>query len=146
MKVYREFKKVLDLPGDPSAGQAVFQRACASCHKLGDSGHAVGPDLSGLRNQPADALLLHVIVPNREVYPSYAFYQAETKDGGTHAGILEGESLDSVTLVLPLGLRKSIPRSNLKSIRAMPLSLMPDGLEQTMTRQELANLLALIRK
>ncbi|MBT3638642.1 MAG: c-type cytochrome, partial [Opitutae bacterium] len=146
MKVYREFKKVLELPANPSAGQAVFQRACASCHKLGDSGHAVGPDLSGLRNQPADALLLHVIVPNREVYPSYAFYQAETKDGETHAGILEGESLASVTLVLPLGQRKSIPRSNLKSIRAMPLSLMPDGLEQTMSRQELANLLALIRK
>ena len=146
MKVYREFKKVLDLPADPAAGQAVFQRSCASCHRLGDSGHSVGPDLSGLRNQPADALLLHIVVPNREVYPSYAFYQAETKDGETHAGILEGESLDSVTLVLPLGLRKSIPRSNLKSIRAMPLSLMPDGLEQTMSRQELANLLALIRK
>lgn len=146
MQVYREFKKVLDLSGDPSAGQAVFQRACASCHKLSDSGHSVGPDLSGLRNQPADALLLHIVVPNREVYPSYAFYQAETKDGETHAGILEGESLDSVTLVLPLGQRKSIPRSNLKSLRAMPLSLMPDGLEQTMSRQELANLIALIRK
>ena len=146
MKVYHEFKKVLDLPADPSAGQAVFQRACASCHKLGDSGHAVGPDLSGLRNQPADALLLHVIVPNREVYPSYAFYQAETKDGQTHAGILEGESPDSVSLVLPLGLRKTISRSNLKSLRAMPLSLMPDGLEQTMSRQELANLLGFMRK
>ena len=146
MKVYREFKKVLDLPADPSAGQAVFQRVCASCHKLGDSGYSVGPDLSGLRNQPADALLLHVIVPNREVYPSYAFYQAETKDGETYAGILEGESLDSVTLVLPLGQRKTIPRSNLKSLRALPVSLMPDGLEQTMTRQELANLLALVRK
>ena len=133
-------------PGDPSAGQAVFQRSCASCHKLGDSGHAVGPDLSGLRNQPADALLLHIVVPNREVYPSYAFYQAETKDGQTHAGILEVESLDSVTLVLPLGQRKTIPRSNLKSLRAMPLSLMPDGLEQTMSRQELVNPLALIRK
>ena len=91
-------------------------------------------------------MLLHVIVPNREVYPSYAFYQAETKDGETYAGILEGESLDSVTLVLPLGQRKTIPRSNLKSLRALPVSLMPDGLEQTMTRQELANLLALIRK
>jgi putative membrane-bound dehydrogenase-like protein len=146
MKVYREFKKVLDLPADPSAGQAVFKRACASCHKLGDSGHAVGPDLSGLRNQPADALLLHIVVPNREVYPSYAFYQAETKDGETHAGILEGESSDFVTLVLPLGLRKSIARSNLKSFRSMPVSLMPDGLEQTMTRQELADLLALIKK
>jgi putative membrane-bound dehydrogenase-like protein len=146
MKVYRELKKVLDLPADAAAGQAIYQRACASCHKLGDAGHAVGPDLTGLRNQPADALLLHLVVPNREVYPGYALYQVETKDGALHAGILEGESPGSVTLVLPLGLRKTIPRSKLKSLRALPVSLMPNGLEQTMSLQELANLIALIRQ
>jgi putative heme-binding domain-containing protein len=146
MKVYRELKQVLDLPADAAAGQAIYQRACASCHKLGDAGHAVGPDLTGLRNQPADALLLHLVVPNREVYPGYTLYQVETKDGALHAGILEGESPGSVTLVLPLGLRKTIPRSKLKSLRALPVSLMPNGLEQTMSLQELANLIALIRQ
>ena len=106
----------------------------------------MGPDSTGLRNQPADALLLHLVVPNREVYPGYTLYQVETKDGALHAGILEGESPGSVTLVLPLGLRKTIPRSKLKSLRALPVSLMPNGLEQTMSPQELANLIALIRQ
>lgn len=146
MKVYRELKQVLDLPADAAAGQAIYQRACASCHKLGDAGHAVGPDLTGLRNQPSDALLLHLVVPNREVYPGYTLYQVETKDGALHAGILEAESPGAVTLVLPLGLRKTIPRSKLKSLRALPVSLMPNGLEQTMSPQELANLIALIRR
>jgi putative heme-binding domain-containing protein len=145
MKVYREFKKVLDLPADASAGQPIFQRACANCHRLGSVGYAVGPDLTGLRNQPPDALLLHLIVPNREVYPSYVLYLAETIDGQAHAGILVEESSLSVTLVLPLGKRVTIPRKELKSLQASPVSLMPDGLEQTMTKKELANLLAFLR-
>jgi putative heme-binding domain-containing protein len=105
----------------------------------------VGPDLTGLRNQPADALLLHLLVPNREIYPNYVLYQAETTDGQTHAGILAEESASAVTLVLPLGKRETISRTKLKSLRASPVSLMPDGLEQTMSRQELANLLAFLR-
>ncbi|MGE4550383.1 MAG: c-type cytochrome, partial [Opitutales bacterium] len=145
VKVYLELKKVLELPADPAAGKPIFQRACASCHRLGSVGYTVGPDLTGLRNQPADALLLHLIVPNREVYPSYVLYLAETIDGQTHAGILAEESSRSVTLVLPLGKRETIPRNKLKSLRASPVSLMPDGLEQTMTRRELANLLAFLR-
>ena len=145
MKVYQDFKKALDLPADASAGQPIFQRACANCHRLGSLGHAVGPDLTGLRNQPADALLLHLIVPNREVYPNYVLYLAETTDGQTHAGILTEESSLSVTLVLPLGKRVTIPRNKLKSLKASAVSLMPDGLEQTMTRQELANLMAYLR-
>jgi len=145
MKVYQDFKQVLDLPADASAGRPIFQRACASCHRLGSIGYAVGPDLTGLRNQPADALLLHLIVPNREVYPSYVLYLAETIDGQAHAGILAEESSISVTLVLPLGKRETIPRNKLKSLQASPVSLMPDGLEQTMTRRELADLLAFLR-
>jgi putative membrane-bound dehydrogenase-like protein len=145
MKVYQNFKEVLDLAADASAGQPIFQRACASCHRLGSVGYTVGPDLTGLRNQPADALLLHLIVPNREVYPTYVLYLAETIDGQTHAGILVEESSLSVTLVLPLGKRETIPRNKLKSLQASPVSLMPDGLEQTMTRQELADLLAFLR-
>jgi putative heme-binding domain-containing protein len=145
MKVYLDHKKVLDLSADASEGEPVFQRACASCHRLGDLGYAVGPDLTGLRNQPADALLLHLLVPNREIYPSYVLYQAETTDGQTHAGILAEESASAVTLVLPLSRRETVSRKKLKSLRALPVSLMPDGLELTMSRQELANLLAFLR-
>ena len=145
MKVYQNFKDVLELAADASAGQPIFQRACASCHRLGSVGYVVGPDLTGLRNQPADALLLHLIVPNREVYPTYVLYLAETIDGQTHAGILVEETATAVTLVLPLGKRETIARNKLKSLKASPVSLMPDGLEQTMTRQELADLLAFLR-
>lgn len=146
MKAYRAHKDALALPADSAAGKPVYQRLCASCHRFGDLGHEVGPDLSGLRNQPADALLLHLLVPNREVYPNYTLYVAETKDGASHAGILAEKTGHAVTLVLPLGQRVTLRRSALKALRASPVSLMPDGLENGMTRQEMANLLAFLKE
>ena len=146
MKVYRAHKAVLTLPADSAEGKPTYQRLCASCHRFGELGHEVGPDLSGYRNQPADALLLHLLVPNREVFPNYALYVAETKTGASHAGILAEKTGHAVTLVLPLGQRVTLRRSELKSLRASSVSLMPDGLENGMTRQELANLLAFLKQ
>ena len=71
--------------------------------------------------------------------------RVKTLHPSIHAGILAEESSLSITLVLPLGKRETIPRNKLKSLQASPVSLMPDGLEQTMTRRELADLLAFLR-
>lgn len=146
MKVYHSHRKALDLPPDLAIGRDVFHRACASCHKLGDMGYEVGPDLTGLKNQSADTLLLHILVPNREVYPAYAQYQAETKEGEIFVGILRDENTESVHLLLPMGHTKKLDRSSLKALRNLPVSLMPDGLEQTMTDKELVSLIAFMRK
>ena len=145
MQVYQDYKSILKLPAHPVNGKAVFQKVCASCHRFGDLGHAVGPDLTGLRNQPAEALLLHVVVPNHEVYPAYVLYQAETKEGQILLGVLADENPSEITLVLPLGKRETIERKNLKTLRASPLSLMPDGLEQAVSRQEFADLLSFLK-
>ncbi len=63
--------------------------------RLADS---VGPDLSGIRNQPADAILLHVLVPDYEIAAGYQSYVVETRDGRTLVGRLESEAPNSVTL------------------------------------------------
>jgi len=146
MQVYDSYKDVLSLPSKPDAGEPVFRRVCASCHRMGEVGHAVGPDLSGLRNQPADALLLHTLAPNREVYSDYLLYNAETKAGDLFAGILSEQTDNSVTLVLPLGHRQVVSRSDLKSLKTANVSLMPDGLEKAMSRQEMADLIAFLKQ
>ena len=56
------------------------------------------PDLSGIRNQPADAILLHVLVPRYEIAPGYQAYKVETRDGRTLFGRLESEAPNSLTL------------------------------------------------
>ena len=146
MKVYLEHKKVLELKADAEKGKPVYEKLCASCHRLGNLGYDVGPDLSGLRNQPEDALLLHILVPNKEVYPTFSLYTAETKGGQSYAGVLSSENVNSISLTLPLGQKVSVNRSNLKSLKVSPHSLMPDGLEKGMKPQELANLMAFLKK
>ncbi|MGB0585290.1 MAG: PVC-type heme-binding CxxCH protein [Limisphaerales bacterium] len=146
MKAFEAAKPVLKLNGTVANGAKVFTRACATCHTHGGQGHAVGPDLTGLRNQPAEALLLHIIVPNKEVYGQYAMYEVDTQDDETFAGLLAADTPGQITLKLPLGLTKTIPRKSIKTIRTAAKSLMPDQLEQAMSQQELADLLAFLKK
>ena len=146
MKVYELLKPVLKLKTDATVGAKVFTRACALCHTHGSEGYAVGPDLTGLRNQPAETLLLHIIVPNHEVVGGNAMYEVDTKDGQIFAGLLAADTPAQLTLKLPLGFTKTFARSEVKAVRASPLSLMPNELEKTMTRQELANLIAFLKR
>jgi putative membrane-bound dehydrogenase-like protein len=144
-KVFEAYRNLRDQTGKPSNGLHVYQRTCAQCHTFGNVGHKVGPDLTGLRNQPAEALLLHILDPNREVHAGFTLYEVETGDGQTFAGILSSETPDKITLTLPLGLRQTIQRSMIRRFQASNKSLMPDGLEQTMTRQEMMDLLAFLK-
>ena len=62
-------------------GQRVFVKLCATCHRLDREGYAVGPDLYGIRNQPKESILLHIVMPEREVAPNFAAYDCITTDG-----------------------------------------------------------------
>ena len=145
MKIYEQNKSILGVAGNRSAGEQVYRKVCANCHRIGAIGYDVGPDLTGLKNQPAEALLLHILVPNREVYPTFTLYSAETKSGESFAGIMSEENDTAITLVMPLGQKQTILRKDLKSLLASPLSLMPDGLEKTMTKEELRDLMTFLR-
>lgn len=145
MQVYQDYREVLDLPADVELGKQVFQKNCSSCHTYAGEGGAVGPDLTGVNNQPADALLLHTLVPNYEVLPAYQAIAVETKDGRSLSGWLLGETDNSLTLRTAFGTEEPILRANIVAINNSGLSLMPDGLEQTMTKNDLANLIAYLK-
>lgn len=145
MKVFEQYKSILGESGNRSAGQQVYRKVCANCHRIGEIGYDVGPDLTGLKNQPPEALLLHILVPNREVYPTFTLYSAETKSGESFAGIMREENDTAITLVMPLGQKQTILRKDLKDLNASSLSLMPDGLETTMTKDELLDLMTFLR-
>ena len=142
---YAKAKESLKLPVDLAKGREVYLRACASCHRLGELGSQVGPDLAGVRNQPAEALLLHIIIPNYEVYPGFAAYEVETSDDRVLSGLLTGENEGSIRLKMAQGIEETIPRSSIISMRSTSLSLMPQGLEQTMTEAELTSLIGFLK-
>ena len=145
MMVYEGYKAVLDLTPNPSNGHAIFTRTCTSCHAFEGEGKEVGPDLTGIRNQPADVVLLHILVPDFEIMPVYTAYNLETRDGQSLSGLLATETSTSVTLRQALGIEQVIPRSNIASMAPSRLSLMPQELEKTMSKQDLADLVGFLK-
>jgi putative membrane-bound dehydrogenase-like protein len=144
-KVYEAYKDVIALKADPPRGRTVFRRECAQCHRLDQEGSAVGPDLFGIRNQPKEAILLHLLVPDLEITPGFAAYTVATRDGRVLTGLITSETPASLTLRQPLGKEDTILRGEIDAISAGTQSLMPQGLEKTITRQEFADLLAYLK-
>lgn len=145
MKVYEETKPVLALKGDGQNGHTLFQKHCLSCHTFSGEGKLVGPDLTGIRNQPAEVILLHIVVPEYEIMPIYTAYNVETRGGDSYTGLLAVETPGSITLRMAQGLEQHVPRGDIASLTTSRLSLMPQELEKTMTKQELADLLAFLK-
>jgi putative membrane-bound dehydrogenase-like protein len=145
MKVYGDWKTVLRLKPSSIHGRAVFKQHCSACHRLDQEGVAVGPDLFGMRNQPKDVILLHVIVPEYEILPGFSNYEVEMKDGSVESGMIASETATSVVLRKALGEERVLARANINSIAASGLSLMPQGLEANMSRQDMADLLAYLK-
>lgn len=144
-QVYDDWKDVVGLSSSPANGHAVFRRLCTQCHRLDREGAAVGPDLFGIRNQPKLAILLHILIPEREITPGFAAYVAELRDGRTLTGLLTAETSGSVTLRQPQGKDEIIRRADIERLEASPLSLMPHDFDQLILRQEMADLLAYLK-
>jgi putative membrane-bound dehydrogenase-like protein len=144
-KVFEAYKDVVTWKADPTNGRAVFQRVCATCHRLDQEGHAVGPDLFGIRNQPKETILLHTLVPDHEITQGFTAYTVATKDGRTLTGLVTSETPASITLKQPLGKEDTILRAEIEEMSASNQSLMPQGLEKSISRQEFADLLAYLK-
>jgi len=109
-------------------------------------GNAVGPNIYSVASQPKETLLVSVLDPSRQVTPDYVSYTLTTTDGETMNGLITAESASSVTLRRPNIADATIQRSQIRELKADGKSLMPDGLEQGLTEQDVANLLEFIRQ
>jgi putative heme-binding domain-containing protein len=143
-EVVGRFLPALELRGDKQRGKAVFQQRCQSCHRLGNDGFAVGPDLAGARSGGKEKLLINILDPNREVPPNYFAYVIDTKEGDSYGGLIVGETANSVTIRQSLGIETVVARSQITKMQASRLSLMPEGLEEGLTNQDLADLVDFI--
>lgn len=144
LEVVSSFVPALSLAGNAERGKAIYQERCASCHRLGGQGSALGPDLATVKSGGRESILVNILDPNRQVTPNYQNYTIETKDGQTLSGIIVSESATSVTLRGPNGAENVVPRSNLDRMRSDGRSIMPEGLEAGLKSQDLADLLAWI--
>ena len=135
--------------GDVRRGQAVFnsqKSACATCHAIGYLGGRLGPDLTRIAQVRTEMDLLESIVfPSASFVRSYESFSLILKSGDDVSGILRKEAADEVIVATGPETESRIPRANIADMRPGTVSLMPDGMEQVLTRQELADLLAFLK-
>ena len=144
-KVVESFRDVLELTADVERGRAAFVKKCSICHKLGDVGHNVGPDIVSVQNKSPDDLLIAMLDPNREAQPNFTAYNLITNDGRVLNGIIVSESSASITLRRAEGKQDVVPRSEIDQLVSSGRTLMPEGLEKDVSRQDIADLIAFIK-
>jgi putative heme-binding domain-containing protein len=145
-KVLDDYRAALDLKPDKSRGKEVFKKNCSTCHRLENVGTEVGPDLlSALRNKSAEQLLTDILDPNREVDPRYINYVVTTKAGRSFTGMIAAETASSVTLRRAEKAEDVILRNQIELLEATAKSLMPEGLEMQMNKQDVADLIAYLQ-
>lgn len=138
------YRKALEGRPDPDAGRGVFRRECLACHRLGDEGHVVGPNLASIRGRTPEDILIHILEPNREVAPDFLEYTVELKDGRVLTGLIESETATSLTLKRGEGATDSALRQDVERIGTTGKSLMPEGLDSRIPPDEMADLIGFL--
>lgn len=141
-QVLEDHADVLTLKGDPAAGRTAFATACIACHALEGVGNAIGPDLAALTDRSPEAMLIAILDPNRAVEDKYVNYVISTKENTQHLGLISEESAGGITLRAGDGSEQKLLRADIASMESMGVSLMPDGLEATLSKQQMSDLIA----
>jgi putative heme-binding domain-containing protein len=132
-------------PGNPYAGEATYLQRCASCHRLFFKGGEIGPELTRYQRDNLGTLLLSIVDPNAEIREGYQYITIETRDGRSLAGF-QVDRDNRITVLRGLdGQDVTVPTEEIGEVQPMGRSLMPEGLLQGLTPQELRDFFAYLR-
>lgn len=131
--------------GDRERGKKVFQKKCAGCHTFRGEGQKVGPDLTGA-DRSVQYLLINIIDPNRVVGLPYFQHAVLTKAGQVVTGKLVEETADRLVLEMEEGRRVIIAKDEIEEHQVRPVSVMPEGLLDDLSEQEVRDLIEYLRR
>ncbi len=131
--------------GDRTQGRLLFQKHCATCHRLFDDGNQVGPELTHANRGDRDFLLVSLVDPSRVIRKEYQATVVQTKDGRLLNGLLAEQTPDRITLVGPNGERTSLARQEIEEMADSTTSLMPENLYREFTPDQLRDLFAYLQ-
>lgn len=135
--------------GDVRRGQAIFnstKAACSSCHAIGYLGGDLGPDLTRIGQVRTERDLLEgILFPSASFVRSYEPVIVATRDGEEYSGVLRKDAADEVILATGPGAQVRVARSDIAASRPGMVSVMPQGLDQQLTMQELSDLLSFLK-
>jgi putative membrane-bound dehydrogenase-like protein len=143
--VVNGYRVSLDGSGDAMAGRDVYLRVCANCHRRGDLGRNVGPNLATVLEHSPERLLTNILDPNADIQPGYQGYTCVLMTGEVVTGLLAAETGESVTITLADGTSRSIARHEIEELTTGNRSFMPEGVEESVTVEQMRDLLAFLR-
>lgn len=146
-KVLEVYQKALNDNGDPVKGEVVYKNNCAVCHQIGGAfGTAFGPDLASIRNRKPKAILADIIDPRLSIADGYDLWELILQNGELKQGIIGSETSGSVTFRVYGKEDETIARSQIASLKAMGVTMMPVGLENQISPEEMNSLLTFIKE
>jgi putative heme-binding domain-containing protein len=135
--------------GDRDQGRRVFESqktVCSTCHQVGYLGGRVGPDLTRIGSVRTERDLMEaVIYPSASFVRSYEPMTIRTKDGEEYSGVLRQEGADSIVIISGANASQRFAMSDVAEMRPGTLSIMPEGIDQQLNQQELADLVAFLK-
>jgi putative membrane-bound dehydrogenase-like protein len=131
--------------GDIAAGRQLFTSACGICHTFGTVGNLVGPGLAGSNIGKLDYFLENVLNPNGVIGKDYQLNVFKLKSGATMSGIVQFEDAQSFRLVMPGGVKFTVAKGEVAQRETLPMSLMPEGLLDALTKEQVINLVAYLQ-
>ncbi len=144
-------EQLLDLlrhrQGDAKRGQVVFEKAnCVKCHRFGNQGASVGPDLSAVRRRFTQREILEsILFPSAVISDQYRSVTVVTDEGQVFTGLrLAQGGPDRIVLLLPDATKIEIPRDSVEQIAPARVSVMPEGLLNSLSPQEIVDLFAFL--
>jgi putative heme-binding domain-containing protein len=130
--------------GEPTAGRVLFQKTCEVCHTLFGEGAHIGPELTGDERDNLGFLLPAIVDPSLGIREEYTTFNLTTKDDQLFTGFVKLDEPKSVTMMDTTGHKLVIAREQIQSLRASPLSLMPEGLLDSFNDQQIRDLISYV--
>jgi putative membrane-bound dehydrogenase-like protein len=129
---------------NPSRGRVLFNRTCGACHTLFDEGGKLAPELTGSQRSNLDYLLENIVDPNAVVWSRYRATYFETADGRLISGVVLQENESTAVIQTQTG-TVALPRHEIISRNESTLSMMPEGLFESLKPQEILDLVAYLQ-
>jgi putative membrane-bound dehydrogenase-like protein len=144
-KVIDAYSPALKLKGDAKNGAAAFAKNCSTCHKVDGVGHEIGPNLRSVADHSPEKLLVSILDPSRAIEPGFTAFLCTLTSGAQLYGLITAETGSSISMKFPDDTTRTILRSEIKQLRSTKTSLMPEGLEATVTPQDMADIIQFLQ-
>lgn len=144
-EVFAAYRPALAREGNKKLGKEIFKMECSACHRLEGVGAQIGADLTAIRDQGPETVLLNILDPNREVKPRFLSYTLTTDDGRIVSGMIAEETANHLTIRKADGANETTRRIHVEDLRSTGLSFMPEGMEKRIDVSAMADLLAYLK-